>query len=635
MKIKIGFICSFPMQEEMIKKVAGEFSTEVEVMIELGVLEGAIHNAKKLEESGAEVVVGWGGTAALLEKNLSVPVVSIKIPDFDIMRAVKQASKFGKKIALMTPEAVSGMGLLEELYGVRIKQVMFKNQNDFNYGMIEAFNEGCNVVIGKSYVTLDMAKDYGKKAVLITYNIESIREVFHEAIRIANLRRKEREEYTRLETIFNSLIEGVIVTDNLGKITLFNRAAEKILGVKPHNVIGNDVSNVLPQMHHVSSVLKRGGYPKDEFYKVGDIGIIATHKPIFLDEGVLGVVSTFREASEIQKIDSKIRKKLVSKGFVTHYGIDFFSSRSPAMKKVIEKAKRFAFTDSNILITGESGTGKEIMAQSIHRLSLREKKPFVAINCSVLPENLLESELFGYEEGAFTGAKKGGKMGLFETAHGGTLFLDEIGTMNVSLQSKLLRVLQEREAMRLGGERIIPIDVRVIAATNLNIEKEVDEGRFRRDLFYRISTLTIQMPSLRERKEDIPEIVRTIMEAQFKKFNKKPFKLSKASLKKLIDYPWDGNVRELENILARTVLLCSNREESLKFIDEELKKARHANHQDSEIKGFSEYPVIRRLEFERLINVLQECNFNISKAASKLGISRSTLYRKIKDYKLN
>jgi len=275
------------------------------------------------------------------------------------------------------------------------------------------------------------------------------------------------------------------------------------------------------------------------------------------------------------------------------------------------------------------------MAQSIHRLSLRRKKPFVAINCSVLPENLLESELFGYEEGAFTGAKKGGKMGLFETAHGGTLFLDEIGTMNVSLQSKLLRVLQEREAMRLGGERIIPVDVRVIAATNLDIEKEVDEGRFRKDLFYRISTLTIHMPSLRERKEDIPEIAQSIMETQFKKFNKKPFKLSKMSLEKLIHYPWDGNVRELENILARVVLLCSNREESYKFIEEELKKVRYVSRHDRGDKSFSEYPVIKKLEVEKLIDVLQECNFNISRAALKLGISRSTLYRKIKGYKLN
>jgi propionate catabolism operon transcriptional regulator len=339
------------MQEEMVKKVAGEFKHKVEVIIKLGVLEGAISRAKELEEQGAEVVVGWGGTIALLEKNLSVPIVSIRIPDFDVMRAVKHACKFGSKIALMMHEPVAGIGLLEELYDVSIRQVLFNNQNDFNYGMIEAFNEGCDVVIGKSYVTLNMAKEYGKKAVLITYNIESIREVFREAIRIATLRRKEREEYTRLETIFNSLIEGVIVTDNLGKITLFNRAAEKILGFRSHSVVGQDVATVLPQIK-ISKFLKGSMSPEDELYTVGDIGIIATHKPIFLDEGVLGVVSTFREASEIQKIDSKIRKKLVSKGFLTHYGIDYFSSRSPAMKKIIEKVKKFSVTDSTFSSQG-------------------------------------------------------------------------------------------------------------------------------------------------------------------------------------------------------------------------------------------------------------------------------------------
>jgi len=620
------------MQEEMVKRVGEKFKPEIEAMVEMGVLEGAIPSAKKLVEAGAEVIVGWGGTAALLEKNLPVPVVGIRIHDFDIMKAVKQASKFGDRIALMTPEPVNGMDLLEELYDVRIKQVMFKSQNDFNYGMIEAFNEGCNVVIGKSYVTLDMAKDYGKKAVLITYNIESIREVFREAIRIATLRRKEREEYTRLETIFNSLIEGVIVTDNLGKITLFNRAAEKILGFRSHSVVGQDVATVLPQIK-ISKFLKGSMSPEDELYTVGDIGIIATHKPIFLDEGVLGVVSTFREASEIQKIDSKIRKKLMSKGFLTHYGIDYFSSRSPEMKKIIEKVKKFSVTDSNILITGESGTGKEVLAQSIHRLSLRKKKPFVAINCSVLPESLLESELFGYEEGAFTGAKKGGKMGLFETAHGGTLFLDEIGTMHVSLQSKLLRVLQEREVMRLGGERIIPVDVRVITATNLDIDKEVKEGRFRKDLYYRISTLNLHMPSLSERKEDIPEIIRVIMDALFKKFNKKPFRLSRASTKALTDFNWGGNVRELENILTRVVLLCRNREESQRFIKDEWERIKkNAQQEESDL---TVYPTIKKLELEKLIEALQGCNFNITKTAAKLGMSRSTLYRKIKDFNLN
>ena len=635
MKVKIGFICSFPMQEEMIRKVSGEFKSQAEVFVELGVLEGAILSAKKLEERGAEVVVSWGGTATLLERTLSAPVVHIKISDFDIMRAVKQASKFGVKIALLTPEKISGVDMLEELYGISIKQVIFNNLSDVKYGIIEAFNEGYDALVGKSYIALEMAEDFGKKAVLITYNIESIRQVFHEAIKIANLRRKEREEYTRLEAIFNSLSEGVVVTDSLGKITLFNRAAEKILGVKSNNIIGQDVSTVLPQMERVSSILKEGGYEEGEFYRVGDIGIIATHKPIFLDEGILGVVSTFREASEIQKIDSKIRKKLVSKGFITHYSISHFTSRSAVMKKVIEKAKKFAVTDSNILITGESGTGKEVMAQSIHRLSRRKKKPFVAINCSVLPENLLESELFGYEEGAFTGAKKGGKMGLFETAHGGTLFLDEIGTMNVDLQSKLLRVLQEREVMRLGGERIIPVNVRVIAATNKDIRKAVKEGSFRKDLYYRLNVLTVHMPPLRQRRDDIPEIIVSIMRTQFAKFGKPVFTLSSICVERLVNYSWDGNIRELENVLTRLVLLCDNQEEAQEFIEEELGGNVYEKG-DSTLKSIRKFrPKIDTLKLEVTVNALKESNFNITKAAAKLGISRSTLYRRIKALNLN
>ncbi len=644
MKIKIGFICSFSMQKEMIKRVADELHDKVEVLIDLGVLEEAIPNARGLERLGAEVIVSWGGTAALLEKELSVPVVSIRIPDFDVMRAIKQASKFGKKIALMTPESVRGLDLLEELYGVKIKQVIFSNQNDFKYGMIEAFNEGCEVAIGKSYVTLDIAKEFGKKAVLITYNLESVRQAFYEAIRIATLRRKEREEYTRLETIFNALTEGVIVIDNLERITLFNRAAERILGISAQKAIGQSISSILPRMQ-MTQVLRNGRHVEDEFHTVGDISVVATHIPILLEEGILGVVSTFREASEIQKIDSKIRKRMISRGFIAHYSIDHFSAYSPAMKKVIEQAKRFAATDSTILITGESGTGKEVLAQSIHRLSLRKHKPFVAINCSVLPESLLESELFGYEEGAFTGAKKGGKMGLFELAHGGTLFLDEIGTMPINLQSKLLRVLQEREVMRLGGERLIPVDVRIIASTNKDLGDAVKRGLFREDLYFRLNVLAIRMPSLRERREDIPELVSKFILHYCKKYRKKEIQISNKMLKGLKNYCWAGNVRELENIMERFVLLYDGSAKGDLLLDELL---------DHEVccggrkqpSGFKALPedvnedllsakTIKEQERQRIVRALNYSNFNISRAASLLGMSRSTLYRKLKGHNLH
>jgi propionate catabolism regulator PrpR len=637
MKVKIGFICSFSMQKEMIEKVAQELSHQVEVFIEMGVLEEALPKAKSLTKLGAEVIVSWGVTATLLEKDISVPVISIRMRDFDIMKAVRHASNFGKKIAITTGEQLEGLEMLEELYQVKIKQILFKNSNDFKYGIIDAFNEGYEVLIGKSYVTLDVAKEFGKKAVLITYSIESVRQAFFEAIKIATLRRREREEYIKLETIFNSLTEGVIVIDHLERITLFNRAAEKILNIKADEALGQPFSHLIPHMK-MAEVLKVGKYLEDEFQTIGDVSVVATYIPIILEQGIFGVASTFRETSEIQKIDSKIRKRMVSRGFIARYSIDHFSAYSMAMKRVIQQAKRFAVTDSTVLITGETGTGKEILAQSLHRLSPRMGRPFVAINCSVFPESLLESELFGYEEGAFTGAKVGGKAGLFELAHGGTLFLDEIGTMPINLQSKLLRVLQEREVMRLGGERLIPIDVRIISATNKDLEHAVSQGLFREDLYFRLNVLSIRMPALRERKQDIPDLTSKLIFHYSKKYGRQEIPISNRMIKKLENYCWAGNVRELANIIERLVLLY-DRNEKIDLLLDGLLDHRICCHKQSPVSGSEDFSrikkkksvgTIKERERERIIESLEHCNFNKSKAASILGVSRSTFYRKLK-----
>jgi PAS domain S-box-containing protein len=637
MKVKIGFICSFSMQKKMIEEVAQALSREVEIFIEMGVLEEALPKAKSLVKLGAEVIVSWGVTAAILEKEISVPVISIRIRDFDIMKAIGHASKFGNKIAITTGEPLEGLDILEEMYKVKIKQIIFQSSHDFKYGIIEAFNEGYEVLIGKSYVTLDVAEEFGKKAVLITYGLESVRQSFYEAIKLATLRRKEREEYIRLETIFNSLTEGLIVIDHLERITLLNHAAEKILRINAHEALGQPVSQLLPPMK-MAEVLRSGKYLEDEFQTIGDVNVVATHIPIILEEGILGVASTFRKTSEIQKIDRKIRKKMMSRGFIARYGIDHFSAYSPTMKRMIQQAKRFAETDSTVLITGETGTGKEILAQSIHRLSPRVRGPFVAINCSVFPETLLESELFGYEEGAFTGAKVGGKAGLFELAHGGTLFLDEIGTMPINLQSKLLRVLQEREVMRLGGERLMPIDVRIISATNKDLENAVRQGSFREDLYFRLNVLLMRMPSLRERKEDIPDLTSTLISYYSKKYGRQEVQLSNRMINKLRHYCWAGNVRELENIIERLVLLYDGGERIDSLLDG-LLDHRICCHRQIEGDGSEKasrnkrkgpMDTIKERERKRMINSLEDCNFNKSKAASMLGMSRSTFYRKLK-----
>lgn len=643
MKVKIGVICFFSMQKEMVIKVADEFLDRTEILVDLGMMEGALDVARDMERWAAEVIVSWGSTAVLLEKEISTPVVSIRIPDFSIMRAVEQASKFSNKIIVMTHECVSGLEMLEELYGVDIKEVNFTNQNDFRYGAIQAFNEGFEVIIGKGYFTIDLAKEYGKKAVLLNYDIKSVRQAVQEAIRIALLRRKEREEYTRLETIFNSLTEGVVVTNNLGKITLFNRAAERILGIHAEEALGRTANLVLSHSR-VNEALRNPITLDDEFLKIGNINIVASHKPINLEERILGVVSTIREASEIQKIHNKIRRQLVSKGFTAHYNIDHFSTRSLAMKKIIEWARKFAITDSSILITGESGTGKEVLAQSIHRLSLRSQRPFVAINCSVFPESLLESELFGYEEGAFTGAKKGGKTGLFELAHGGTLFLDEISTMPINLQSKLLRILQEREVMRLGGERLIPIDVRIISSTNRDLQDGIRKSLFREDLYFRLNVLAIRMPALRGRTEDISDLVSKFVSHFCKKYRKKEIPVSGRLLAKLKKYPWPGNVRELENVIERFVLLreWSKRTDSLidEFLNYELG---YCEHQGKETRIDKVVPkdnepilftnkTIGEQQKERIIRALNQANFSVTRAASFLGMSRSTFYRKLRTF---
>jgi transcriptional regulator, propionate catabolism operon regulatory protein len=383
-----------------------------------------------------------------------------------------------------------------------------------------------------------------------------------------------------------------------------------------------------------------------DFLDFKDSGIIAAHEPVFYGERVIGVSSTFRTVSEIQKMDHKIRSKEVARGFTTRYGFESFSAKSAVMKDVIQQAKIFATTDSTTLITGETGTGKEVMAQSIHKFSRRSNRSFVAINCSAIAENLLESELFGYEEGAFTGARRGGKMGLFELAHEGTLFLDEIGSMPIDLQSRFLRVLEERKVMRIGGERLIPIDVRIIAATNRDLLAEVKKGFFRQDLYYRLNVLSLTMPPLRQRLADLPKLIDSFVLRFSDKYKRNRIEPSNDVVKILTAYPWPGNVRELENFIERIVLLA----ETGKAIDDlvcsllgtpfttqpdiDTHRSDGYSKNDAAYLEGGEVTDLRTAKRRRIMATLEQVSFNISKASSLLGISRSTLYRRMRHFGL-
>ncbi len=306
-------------------------------------------------------------------------------------------------------------------------------------------------------------------------------------------------------------------------------------------------------------------------------------------------------------------------------------AESPAMKGILSTVSRIARLDTTVLITGESGTGKEVIADYIYKMSTRVEKSYIKINCAAIPENLLESELFGYDKGAFTGADSKGKIGIFELAHGGTLFLDEIAEVPIHLQAKLLRALQEREIMRIGGKKTIPVDVRIIAATNVNLKEAVNEGRFREDLFYRLNVIPVELPPLRNRKEDIESLAEYFIEEFYAKYNIKKT-LSEKVLEELKKSSWPGNIRELRNVIERVVVSFEGEKITLMQIRSLINNGA-AKRNNLKNKDISLGQLLEEYEREIIANYLEEYS-SASEVARKLQIDKSTISRKIKKYTL-
>ncbi|MCC8193827.1 MAG: sigma 54-interacting transcriptional regulator, partial [Deltaproteobacteria bacterium] len=359
--------------------------------------------------------------------------------------------------------------------------------------------------------------------------------------------------------------------------------------------------------------------------------INTNHLPVFFDAKFIGFVHTYENVTKIQNLEQTIRKQLLDKGFVAKYTFDDIVTTDPVMAMVKETAASYAGSNSALLIEGESGTGKELFAQSLHNASRRRGGPFVAVNCAAIPANLLESELFGYEAGAFTGAKKEGRQGLFEVAHTGTIFLDEIGDLPKEFQARLLRVLQEKELMRVGGNRVIPVDVRIISATNKNLRELAREGFFREDLYYRLSVFSITVPPLRARKGDIMPLFRHF----FREMGVTPDEETlKRFMPQLLGHSWPGNVRELQNIAER----LAHAQQHLQGMDparshftlglsDSAKKGELAVTVDME-RHESLKSAVEAVEWEIIDYLLKAHDKNYGEVAKRLGIGRTTLWRK-------
>lgn len=445
---------------------------------------------------------------------------------------------------------------------------------------------------------------------------------------LVNLVEEITKERYQVDAIVHSTHDGVIAIDRSGTIRLVNEHAKTILGVDKE-MKGRNITEFIPQSDMIR-ILKAGNIERGDIATVGGRKIVINRSPVIVKGKIVGAVSNFKEITDIQKVELQLRKKLHQNGLEAKYRLSDIIGETQEILEAKELARKFAETESTVLITGESGTGKELFAQGIHSASHRSVGPFVAVNCAVLPENLLESEMFGYEKGTFTGGLKEGKPGLFELAHGGTLFLDEIGEIPLRIQALLLRVLQERTIRRVGGERIIPVDVRIITATNRNLEEEVEKKQFRSDLFYRLNVLSLELPPLRERLADIPKLVEAFLNEFNEKRKNKIMNVQEELIGLFKKYDWPGNIRELRNTIERLVVLeesTSVRLQGAKFLSDKIKRRK-----DSE--ETTKRQSIRNKEKELILKTLEKFGNNKTLAAQSLGIDRSTLWRKIKEYNM-
>ncbi|WP_128425389.1 sigma 54-interacting transcriptional regulator [Gudongella oleilytica] len=623
--MRIAFISPYTELGDLVSRISKEIGVPIDVFY--GAFEEGAKLGKDLEKMGYDIIISRGATYSNISDVVNIPVVNCGISSIDILNSINEATKVSNKIGLVLAEHSPYLNeLIKDIFDIELLyKSQYKNINEVSEMVQEAVDKGSEVIVG-GIVTKRIAENLGLKSILLKTSYETVKQSIDNAIEIISVSRRQMFQAARFNNILNFSYEGIIGSDASGIVTFFNPAAEKILGIKAVDVIGKKADEHIPTTK-LLRVLKTGKEEVGEIQRLNDITILTNRIPIKVKGEIQGVVATFQDISKIQDYELKIRSELYKKGLVAKYTFDDYVGKSDSAKKLIAKAKIYSKSSSTILITGESGTGKEIISQAIHNNSDRKKYPFVAVNCSAIPENLLESELFGYAEGAFTGAKKGGKMGLFELAHKGTIFLDEISSLPISLQSRLLRVLQEKEVWRVGSNNVVNIDVRVIAASNENLADLVVKGKFRNDLLFRLNVLKLETVSLRNKREDIKEL----FEYFSKVFMGKTIHLSDELMDKFYSYNWPGNVRELKNLVERISLLHEHIPIEEICLDHfsSSEKEDSINNVAQEGYIFLKEGNLRDMQKE-IINILYEkYGKNSTILSDRLGVSRTTIWKKL------
>ena len=619
----------------LIGSLTPEYAERADMTVIDKVFDEATEIARELVMQGqVDVILSAGANGAYLADTLGIPVVRIPVTGADVMRALLKARKMSDHIAVVTyQQPNSELEEIKDLVNLDIEQRTYTTIDDAKETFRELAHRGFRVIVGSSLIT-ELAEREGLTGILV-YSRNSVRSTIEDALEIAQIRYREEQRAERINAILSHLNEGVVAVDADQKVLLTNPAMETLAGVTAENARGRRLEELVPELA-VGEVFRHGHASLGRVEKINKRTVVTNRIPIRSDGDITGAVLTIQDAQAISRADRSIRSRNRRTKFVAKYGFDDIAGRSPAVLRARELCEQYAETDATVLITGETGTGKELFVQGIHNASRRRNAPFVAVNCGAIPDNLLESELFGYEEGAFTGSRRGGQTGLFELAHTGTICLDEIGEMPVSLQTRLLRVLQEKVVLPLGGDPV-PIDVRVIAATNCDLKQAVEEGSFRRDLYYRLNILQVNLPSLRERGDDVMLLSAKLLRDKLGSFAEE--RDVDGLVERLAPYlqahTWPGNVRELENVMERLAVLWAESEDFLsRNVERQLRTivpeffAAADTPPPEDADSLKEF--VERTEIQRIRDAVEECHGNISEAARKLQLSRTTLWRKLR-----
>ena len=628
--IHLLFIVPYPELEEKVHHVLSRHPERAQLDVKIQTM--TVEDIPDLSSDDYDAIIARGYTAQKTSDGYrQIPTIQLSISGYDLVRAVSECCE------TLHPKKIAVCGFGQQMYEAKTIFRFFQvegevydtiHHEDLKKTVEEAINAGCDALIG-GYSANIQAKKAGLPSVVIRTGEDAILRALDEAVRTVRQIRQERLISQMYKTIIYSSKDGLLFVNRDGVILVRNRVVRKMAG--DISLMNRPLKKALPYLWPLfCSVMDSG---KEENGRILTIPgtkttVSASCTPVIANKELSGAVINLSDITQIQELEGQIRRKLSERGLKARYTFPDIIHQSSAMEKTIQTAMRYAASDSNVIIVGETGTGKELFAQSIHNASSRGNGPFVAINCAALPENLLDSELFGYVEGAFTGTSKGGEMGLYEQAHGGTLFLDEVGEISPAIQSKLLRALQERQVRRIGDNKVIDVNVRIISATNQSISRMADQGLFRRDLVYRLDVLRLFVPPLRDREGDVELLFRTFLKAQCRENGLAPLTVSPDALALLRQYPFRGNIRELKNMAERACVLHTGTVISQDSLREILYP------KDLDPESFTPAPAPSS-EPERLREALNACGGNRTKAAKLLGMDRSTLWRKLQKYQIS